>query len=210
MAHHPQAEPATPSTQERIRSIASVLFAERGYGGTSMSQIAQQVGISKAGLYNYYTSKEALFTELVTRCMEAWIAVSQAPLREATGYRQRLWEHFRASVSFTREHPHEVALLRLAVILVGGERGERVQQPLEGFKVKYLEDLDSFFRQAVADGALDAAGDPPTLALTFSVFLDGVLFNTMFGDPLDKHLDQHLETLFQPLWRGLGGQPGAR
>ena len=57
-------------TRERILQTALALFAERGYAGTSMSDIAGALGLSKAALYRHYESKQAILDSIVAR-MEA-------------------------------------------------------------------------------------------------------------------------------------------
>lgn len=52
-------------TKERIIETALELFSEKGYLGTSMSDIAKQLGITKAALYKHYTSKQEIFEALV-------------------------------------------------------------------------------------------------------------------------------------------------
>ncbi|WP_395336361.1 TetR/AcrR family transcriptional regulator [Novosphingobium sp. BL-8H] len=49
----------------RILDVARHSFLERGYGGSTMSDIAQSVGGSKATLWSYFPSKEALFAAVV-------------------------------------------------------------------------------------------------------------------------------------------------
>ena len=46
-----------PRTQERILDAALALFAEKGYDATSMREIAEQLGITKAALYYHFDSK---------------------------------------------------------------------------------------------------------------------------------------------------------
>lgn len=45
-------------TKERIVDVALGLFAQSGYLGTSMSDIAKQLGITKGALYKHYTGKQ--------------------------------------------------------------------------------------------------------------------------------------------------------
>jgi AcrR family transcriptional regulator len=48
-----------------ILEHATRLFAERGYDGTTLQDIADAIGITRPGLYNYINSKEQLLAELV-------------------------------------------------------------------------------------------------------------------------------------------------
>lgn len=54
-------------TKERIIYTALELFAEKGYLGTSMSDIAKQLGFTKAALYKHYTSKQEILDHIVER-----------------------------------------------------------------------------------------------------------------------------------------------
>ena len=52
-------------TKERIMDTALKLFAEKGYLGTSMNDIAKQLGFTKAALYKHYTSKQEILNRIV-------------------------------------------------------------------------------------------------------------------------------------------------
>lgn len=54
-----------PKTRKAIQESAARLFAERGYLGTSMSDLAEDLGLSKAAIYHHFESKEALLRSLV-------------------------------------------------------------------------------------------------------------------------------------------------
>jgi len=57
--------------RENILQIAHAAFLEDGYAATSMSSIAAKVGGSKATLYNYFSSKEELFSAVIAeRCRD--------------------------------------------------------------------------------------------------------------------------------------------
>lgn len=55
----------TGNTRERIQSVALQLFAEQGYESTSMRQIAEQLGFTKAALYYHFASKEDIVRALI-------------------------------------------------------------------------------------------------------------------------------------------------
>ncbi|MEP1496455.1 helix-turn-helix domain-containing protein, partial [Pseudophaeobacter sp.] len=49
----------------QILKSAAKVFAEAGYDRASMTQLARQCGISKANIYHYYDSKEAVLFGLL-------------------------------------------------------------------------------------------------------------------------------------------------
>src|SRR5467141_3930663 len=57
---------ARGDTRERIQAVALELFAEDGYEKTSLREIAERLGVTKAALYYHFKSKEDIvrsFTE---------------------------------------------------------------------------------------------------------------------------------------------------
>lgn len=52
-------------TREQIRKLALELFAERGYDGTSLREIADRLGITKAAVYYHFKTKEEILASLV-------------------------------------------------------------------------------------------------------------------------------------------------
>jgi AcrR family transcriptional regulator len=79
---------ATSTTRERIRREAAALFREKGFNGTSMSELAGEVGVTKSSLYHHYPGKQALLSEIieltvnrVTPLVEE-VANSDLPIRD--------------------------------------------------------------------------------------------------------------------------------
>jgi len=65
----------TQTTGERVQAAALRLFAERGYHGTGIRQLAEAAGLSSASLYHYIGTKEELLVEIMrsslTQLLEA-------------------------------------------------------------------------------------------------------------------------------------------
>ncbi|WP_262966367.1 TetR/AcrR family transcriptional regulator [Methylobacter psychrophilus] len=53
------------SSKEKILSMAIVLFAQKGYSGLSMRQLAQAVDMSVAAIYHHFPDKDSLYLESV-------------------------------------------------------------------------------------------------------------------------------------------------
>jgi len=53
------------TTRQRIRMEAASLFRNKGFNGTSMADLAKEVGISKSSLYHHFPSKQALLSEII-------------------------------------------------------------------------------------------------------------------------------------------------
>jgi len=80
--------------REAILACAATLFAQRGYPGTSMNEVAQACGLSKATLYHYYKDKYALLVSIT----EGHVQRLHALVAEVTAERLTPEAHLRELV----------------------------------------------------------------------------------------------------------------
>lgn len=52
-------------TEEKIKDRALILFIEKGYAGTSLADIGNEVGIKKQSIYTHFKSKDDLFLQIM-------------------------------------------------------------------------------------------------------------------------------------------------
>ena len=62
------------NTKEKILEEALKLFAQSGYMGTSMNDIASKLGVTKAALYKHYKSKQEILDSIIEKMNELDIA----------------------------------------------------------------------------------------------------------------------------------------
>lgn len=97
-------------TREQIRTLALELFAERGYDGTSLREIAERLGITKAAVYYHFKTKEEILASLVGDFfakvdeLVSW-AQQQPATREQVlrRYQALLYEHTTSLARFLQE-----------------------------------------------------------------------------------------------------------
>lgn len=65
------AAPIEPSTRLRIQQVALELFTEQGYDATSLREIAERLGFTKAALYYHFKSKDEIITSLIDDRLES-------------------------------------------------------------------------------------------------------------------------------------------
>ena len=68
-----------------ILSAAAELFVQAGLEGTSLSAIARASGVSKANLYRYFESREAILLEVASAEQAGWIVDLEARLASLAG-----------------------------------------------------------------------------------------------------------------------------
>ncbi|MEO6084573.1 MAG: TetR/AcrR family transcriptional regulator [Umezawaea sp.] len=78
------------STRTRVKDAAIELFAERGFHGTGIRDLAERAGLSSATLYHYMGTKEDLLVSIMTDSLERLVEAGERlagtdPLGRITG-----------------------------------------------------------------------------------------------------------------------------
>ncbi len=60
-----------PDTRDRVLQVAQTLFAERGYRGTSLRDIAKRIGIKAPSLLHHFPSKQQLYLAVLDRMFQS-------------------------------------------------------------------------------------------------------------------------------------------
>src|ERR1700758_5093581 len=70
MAARPSLTPANPGRVADVREAAIVLFAEKGYRGTTINDIADRLGIRGPSLYKHVRSKQEVLRDIIVSTMD--------------------------------------------------------------------------------------------------------------------------------------------
>lgn len=79
-----------PTRTEDVYQAAAKLMVTKGFGGTSISDIAKAVGMTKAGLYHHITSKQDMLFKIMDHAMNIMQAEVIEPARQIDDPDQRL------------------------------------------------------------------------------------------------------------------------
>ncbi|MBV8749676.1 MAG: TetR family transcriptional regulator [Candidatus Eremiobacteraeota bacterium] len=71
--------PRKPYDIDSLTDVALRVFAERGYDGASMDDVARAAGITKASIYHHVSGKEALLERGLGRALDALFAIIEEP-----------------------------------------------------------------------------------------------------------------------------------
>ena len=108
-------------TAERILDAAEALFAERGYAGTALRDVASEVGLRTPSLYNHFESKDSLYAAVLERGIRPVFEVLSEVVEVRQGADRDLGRLVERVMALVAKHPNVPKLIQHET-LAGGRR----------------------------------------------------------------------------------------
>ena len=169
----PTSTAVQPSTRDRILAAAAEVFAERGYEGAAVSDIARRAGFTTGAIYGRFRDKAEILLEVVRGVLESQqeAAVMAASSVTGDGVPARFGELVAEFVDPGRASSRALVL----EAHVAARRDQAVGELLRTFQSERLEALRSLVADAQKAGEVAAGLDPTTVATLFLAIPLGVV-----------------------------------
>jgi TetR/AcrR family transcriptional regulator len=203
--------PKNPVPRETLIALALRAFAERGYAGASMAEIAGSAGLRKASLFHHFATKEALYLEVLQSIItELGALVSEARLLRGP-FIERLDRLGTLGTGYFGTHPGAARLLLRELLDSGpfyeGVGSLAVRSTLDG--------IAAFLQAGMLEGEIPYQ-DPHQLALSIaSIHLTYYSVPQVSGELLEADIhdpeinDARLEAVLEQIRRLCGAAPSA-
>lgn len=116
--------PETESTRERILDVAERLFAQKGFAGTAVRDIARDAALTAPSLYNHFDGKQALYEAVLARGVQPLVDLID-DLGKTTARDPRTGDFLDRIVDHLAAHP-DIARLIQHESLMGGASLSRI------------------------------------------------------------------------------------
>ncbi len=179
-----------------IIEVATEVFAESGYTGTSMDDIAKRCDCAPATLYGYFKGKAKIFSRIWEEKSVEYLEGVASTLADASDFDAAItayFEHFQSSV---RENADFIRLL-IAVLRSHDNGAFPDAEAHQEHHHRYIGLLMGVMQRGIDEGVL-VSRPPELLAVGFLGMLHTTVYAWMLAggeDPIEPLLD-HVRSLY--------------
>jgi len=132
--------PPANETVQTILAEALQLFAERGFDGVSVSDVAKAAGVSKANIFHHFGNKQALYMDVLKSSLNEFSQLTEYLQPQRAPIEQRLQHFLQAQAAHLQQHQQSAQVVLRELL---ENRSEVTQQLAE-------QTTDAQFRQLLA------------------------------------------------------------
>ncbi len=187
-----RSEDAKSLRRRQLLQAALDEFYERSFAGARMDDIARRAGLSKATIYLYFDSKEALFIALIESLGLPRIRQIERLLADAQSMGQALEQLAELAPVIVRHSD----MPRLMKVIVGDSQQfpDIVRSYREDLIERVLTSMEQMLKRAQASGEIALVDPALTTRLVVAPIVMSALWQAVFGGDAEAEID--LETLF--------------
>ena len=185
-------------TISQIKKAALLNFAEKGYNGASLSDIAEEVGIKKQSIYSHFKSKDELF-----------ITVMNEVINEETNFLHQFFTHYKPDLKnyledFILEFKeryvnNEECNMKFVLRMAYMPPFHLKEEVIHNFNLYFLE-LENLLNELFLNTKVFSA-NANRATLSFMTLLDGLLVALIYGGI--ERFNQKFQVSWEIYWNGL-------
>ena len=199
MDPHRAAESTVRSTRDLILDEALRCFAEAGYAGTSLNDIAAGVGIRRPSLLHHFRNKEELYESVFERLLSEWMQrLDVAVAHEVQGW-SKVELVLRTGFDLFSATPDYVRIMRREAL----DGGQHLGVDLAAVLRPYFDSAAEYFEREMANGVF-RYHDPRQLLITgygaiLSYFSDAPFIDGLIDDDAlsARRMSEHADSVIE-------------
>jgi TetR/AcrR family transcriptional regulator len=193
------------SSKDQILNAAEHVFAEEGYGGARIKDIAERAGVTTAMVHYFFESKDNLFKAVLNRILADLIVLAHS-VPESMPRAERMRSYFLGFFDYTAKHRNFARLTSMAI----GSNREHFENIVREFFRPQFQDGVRFIQEGIVAGEFRRV-DPEQLltaiyGMSITYFAESHFIGVLLGkDPLaDEMLAARRRGLLDMIFRTLG------
>ncbi len=182
--------------KDNIVRVAKEVFAREGYYGASMEEIARNASVAKGTLYNYFSSKEELYVEVILEL----ITIVDSWVDEAIESEKKFWDKIdflaRRVLNYFSRNKQVFTIIRRETPINTAMRKESEQKIMDLMKAR-VDKLAGIFKEHRKEGVISDKYTDRDGAFLCLVVVESMVRRTLEGwerDP-DKNANMVIKFL---------------
>ncbi|MBW6503196.1 TetR/AcrR family transcriptional regulator [bacterium] len=159
-------------TRERVLAGATEIFHRQGFSGTSIHDLIRETGVKKGNLYHYFSSKEEMGLEVLTRARDDFFRFLENSLQGDTSS-ARLANHFAAIVRYHESRNLVGGCLFGNTALEMSDRNETYRDVIHSVFEEWRRRIREVLESAVRSGEVRKDLDPDAMARHIVATVEG-------------------------------------
>ncbi len=189
-------------TKNKIKEVACMQLAEKGYDRATLSSIAKEVGIKTPSIYAFYKNKEDLFMAVYKDLLQDYYLNIKQSIEKVAGLtvKEQLYQILYELVHYHLSQPEKTrSYTRLAMSLPPTLNNE-VKETFSEMEGILCEILQNIFSTGIEQGELK--NQPiDDLVASFLCLMDGVFLELIYYQ--ETKFKKRLEQIWSIYWNGV-------
>jgi AcrR family transcriptional regulator len=189
-------------TSNRIKEVALNHFTLNGYEGTSMAQIAEDVGIKKQSIYTHFKGKDELFLQV---CRDVYANEFQFVSSYIDNNKNCIIEEFLFNFIVLYKGRYETNDFTKFWLRISFFPPAHLYEQVIKYVYDYLDRLEELLvpilEKAITEGEINSSIGANRATTAFLGVLDGIFVEMLYGGP--ERLNKRLDASWYLYWRGL-------
>jgi len=199
-------------SRKLILKASLKLFSHRGYGATSVNDIADEAGLSKGNVYHHFPDKETIFRALLDQYFQA-LSKPDFPFNRAlaTGaFPENLEALGRAARDAVHDYREYVALIYVDVVEFDGTHVRKFYEEMASRFETFIKShgMEKDLRSKLQEGLSPTSAVMLATRIFYNYFSIEILFGVK--DHFGKNTDEVVEEISRILRNGMLRQRGKR
>ena len=162
-----------------IINSARKFYADKDFDEVSMDEIAENIGLGKSTLYNYFKNKEALYFAIQLRGIHIWIEMVKKEVKNGNTGLEKLKLYINATREFSKNYPNCLRMLysptsNKQLDMDKLESSAEFKEVKELFKDLMFIGIESI-QTGIDDGEIRTDVDPVEATILLSVIINGTV-----------------------------------
>lgn len=195
--------------RRELLEVAENVFIEKGFASTTMTDIVSASGMSRGGVYQYFSSTDEMYQEIKDEKDKEAISLINKINEEHESAWDAVLEFVRIATDGLESPSRSFPLVSIEYFVMSIREKERIPYYLNSIE-KWYGELEQFFQKGVESGEFNPV-QPIRGIISFIVnILDGLIIQTFTFNYESAHIKDQVEGLKLYLRHALGVQSSCK